>query len=75
MENVNIYGIKTNRCPVCVASPKQLGILQKNPLPSHNHMDYKELYRAGNVESYVNIYAGSLLGERTVQNRVNKQAV
>jgi len=75
MENVNIYGIKTNRCPVYVASPPQLGILQKNPLPCHNHMDYEELYRAGDVKRYVNIYAGSLLGERSVQNRVNKQAV
>jgi len=75
MENVNIHGIKTNRCPVCVASPQQLGILLKNPLPCHNHMDYEELYWAGDVKRYVNIYAGSLLGERSVQNRVNKQAV
>ena len=75
MENVNIHGITTNRCPVCVASPKQLGILQKNPLPSHNHMDYEELYRAGDIERYMNIYTRSLLGERSVQNRVNKQAV
>ncbi|KAF8429879.1 hypothetical protein BGX38DRAFT_1105198 [Terfezia claveryi] len=27
MENVNIHGIKTNRCPVCILSPRELGIL------------------------------------------------
>jgi len=75
MENVNIHSIKTNRCPVYVASPQQLGILQKNPLSYHNHMDYEELYQAGDVKRYMNIYTVSLLGERSVQNGVNKQAV
>jgi len=66
MENVNIHGIKTNHCPVCVASPQQLGILQKNLLLCHNHIDYEELYRAGDVKRYVNIYTGSLLGKRSI---------
>jgi len=74
MENINIYGIKTNHCLVCVASLQQLSILQKNPLPYYNHMHYEELYQAEDVKRYVNIYVGSLLGKRSVQKRVNKQA-
>ena len=53
MENVNIHGIKTNRCPVCVASPQQLGVLSKHPLALHNHAAYESLFRAGDMEGYV----------------------
>ena len=67
MENVNIHGIKTNRCPVCIASPQQLGILQKNPLPYHNHADYEKLYQARDMGRYVYL----LSSESCNQNRVN----
>ncbi|KAF8419153.1 hypothetical protein BGX38DRAFT_1280452 [Terfezia claveryi] len=50
MENVNIHGIKTNRCPVCIISPRELGILRKKSLPMHNHAEYERLYRAGDLE-------------------------
>jgi len=50
MENVNIHGIKTNWCPVCIATPEQLGILSKNPLAMHNHAAYESLRRAVHVE-------------------------
>ncbi|KAF8427650.1 hypothetical protein BGX38DRAFT_1106016 [Terfezia claveryi] len=44
MENVNIHGIKTNQCPVCIASPWELGILPKKPLAIHNYTEYESLY-------------------------------
>ena len=67
MENVNMNGIKTNRCPVCIVSPQQLGILQKNPLPYHNHADCEKLYQARDMGRYV-----YLLGSESCdQNRVN----
>ncbi|KAF8414746.1 hypothetical protein BGX38DRAFT_1110774 [Terfezia claveryi] len=53
MENVNIHGIKTNRCPVCIVSPRELGILRKKSQPMHNHAAYENLYRAGDLERYV----------------------
>ncbi|KAF8446789.1 hypothetical protein BGX38DRAFT_1093917, partial [Terfezia claveryi] len=53
MENVNIHGIKINRCPVCITSPQELGILPKKALAMHNHADYENLYRAGDLKRYV----------------------
>ncbi|KAF8414646.1 hypothetical protein BGX38DRAFT_1281763 [Terfezia claveryi] len=50
MENVNIHDIKTNRCPVCIVSPRELGILRKKSQPMHNHAAYENLYRAGDLE-------------------------
>ena len=67
MDNVNIHGIKTNRCPVCIASLQQLGIPPKNPLPYHNHADYDKLYQARDMGRYVYL----LSSESCNQNRVN----
>ena len=46
MENVNIYDIKTNHCPICIARLQQLGIQSKNPLPCHTHADHVKLYQS-----------------------------
>jgi len=55
MENVKIHGIKTNRYPVCIATPEQLGVLSKKPLAMHNHAAYKSLFLAGDMERYVSL--------------------
>jgi len=52
IENVSIYGIKTNRCPVCIAAQSQLGTLPKTPYNVRNHVDYERLFQAGDVDSY-----------------------
>ncbi|KAF8414874.1 hypothetical protein BGX38DRAFT_1281612 [Terfezia claveryi] len=51
MENINIHGIKINRYPVCITSLQELGILSKKALAMHNHADYENLYRAGDLKS------------------------
>ncbi|KAF8441123.1 hypothetical protein BGX38DRAFT_1071751, partial [Terfezia claveryi] len=38
MENVNIHCIKVNRCPICIASRDQLGLLPKRPYAQRDHM-------------------------------------
>lgn len=53
MENVNIHGIKTNRCPICVATPSQLGMLPKVPYNLRDHVDYQRLYLAGDFDRFV----------------------
>lgn len=53
MENVNIHGIKTNRCPICVVPHSELGMLPKTPYSHRDHVDYKKLYKAGDVSRYV----------------------
>jgi len=55
MENVNIHGIKINGCPVCIATPEQLGVLSKKPLAMHNHAAYESLFLAGDMERYVSL--------------------
>ena len=59
MENVNIHGIKTNQCPICVVSPSQLGILLKLPYNHRFNADYERLYQVGDSDRYAN-YAISL---------------
>jgi len=53
IENVNIDGIKTNRCPVCIATLEQLGVLSKKPFAMHNHAAYERLFLAEDMEWYV----------------------
>ena len=70
MENVNVDGTKTNRCPVCIGSPQQLGILHKDPLLHHNYADCEKLYQATEMGRYV-----YLVGRESCdQNRVNLRA-
>ena len=52
MENVNIHGIKTNRCLVCSATQSQLGTLPKTPYVVREHGDYQSLFEAGDVDGY-----------------------
>ncbi|KAF8425788.1 hypothetical protein BGX38DRAFT_1106890 [Terfezia claveryi] len=52
MENVNIHSIKTNRCPICTATPCELGTLPKRPYAVRNHIDYQRLFKAGDVDRY-----------------------
>ena len=66
MENVNIHGIKTNRCSVCIASPQQLGILQKHRLLYHNHADYEKLYQARDMGRYVYLLSSESCDQNTV---------
>ena len=54
MENVNIHGIKTNRCPICMVSPSQLGMLPKSPYNHRDYADYERLYQAGDSDRYAN---------------------
>lgn len=53
MENVNLHGIKTNRCPVCIATPSQLGTLPKTPYRVRDHEDYERLLQAGDIDRYI----------------------
>ena len=53
MENVSIHGIKTNRCPVCVVAPSQLGIIPKTPYDVRDHEHYQRLFQAGDIDRYV----------------------
>jgi len=57
-ENVNIHGIKTNRCPVCIVTSEQLGVLLKKPLAMYNHAAYESLFLAGDMERYVSLMHG-----------------
>ncbi|KAF8428018.1 hypothetical protein BGX38DRAFT_1105827 [Terfezia claveryi] len=50
MENVTIHGIKTNRCPICITTKSQLGMLSKTPYRTHNYLDYERLFQAGDVD-------------------------
>ena len=54
IENMNIHGIKTNRCPICVVSASQLGMLLQSPYNHRDHADYKRLYQAGDNDRYAN---------------------
>ncbi|KAF8433150.1 hypothetical protein BGX38DRAFT_1290442 [Terfezia claveryi] len=49
MENVTIHDIKTNRCPTCIATKHQLGMLFKRPYRTRDHVDYQRLFQAGDV--------------------------
>ena len=53
MENVNIHGIKTNQCPICVVPDGELCMVPKTPYSHRDHLDYKKLYKAGDVSRYV----------------------
>ena len=53
MQNVNIHGVKTNVCPISVATDTQLGILAKTPYDLRNHEGYEQLYQDGDVTRYV----------------------
>jgi len=52
VENINIHGIKTNRCPICTATQSQLGTLPKTPYAVHQLRDYQSLFEAGNIDNY-----------------------
>jgi len=55
IENVNIYSIKTNWCPVCIATLEQVGVLSIKPLAMHNWAAYESLFLAGDMERYVSL--------------------
>jgi len=52
MENVNIHGIKTNQCPICMTTQSQLGTLPKTPYAVRKHEDYQSLFHAVDVDRY-----------------------
>ncbi|KAF8414522.1 hypothetical protein BGX38DRAFT_1110980 [Terfezia claveryi] len=54
MENVNIHCIKVNRCPICIASRDQLGLLPKRPYPQRDHTGYERLWAANDNNGSVN---------------------
>ena len=53
MENVNIYGVKTMLCPICVTTHSQLGIPPKTRYDLRNHEVYEQLYQDGDMTRYV----------------------
>ena len=53
MENVNIHGIKTNRCPTCMGTYRHLGIMPNTPYDIRDHADYERLFEAGDIDGYV----------------------
>ena len=53
MENVSMHGIKTNRCPVCVVAPCQLGIIPKTLYDVCDNGHYQRLFQSGNIDRYV----------------------
>ena len=50
-----MHSIKTNRCPVYIAGPQQLGIPSKNPLAMDDHTAYESLFLEGDMERYVRL--------------------
>jgi len=50
MENVTIYGIKTNPCPICVVTPSELGKVPKTSHGIRDHGQYEKLFQAGDLD-------------------------
>ncbi|KAF8423426.1 hypothetical protein BGX38DRAFT_1107727, partial [Terfezia claveryi] len=53
MENMNIYCIKVNWCPICTASRDQLGLLPKRPYAQRDHTHYESLWAANNNDGSI----------------------
>ena len=53
MADVSIHGMKTNRRPVWVVDPSQLGIIGKPEYDVGNHAHYQSLFQAGDIDRYV----------------------
>ena len=51
MENVNIYGVLTNRCTICPCLVSAMGKLPKPALSYRNHFRYKCLYQQADYDT------------------------
>jgi len=50
VENVMIHGITSNRCPICIAPPDELGELPDAPYYTQPHPRYAAAYHNSHVE-------------------------
>ena len=50
LENVTIHRIKTNRCPICVVTPSELGKVSKRPYRMRDHGQYERLFQVGDLD-------------------------
>src|SRR5437868_12580981 len=68
MENINIHCIKVNRCPICMASRDQLGLLPKRPYAQRDDTHYGHLLAASDNDAFVTlpleIFGGLIVNDR-----------
>ena len=50
MENVAIYGITANCCPICMVTPSELGKVPKISYGMRDHGQYERLFQVGNLD-------------------------